>query len=287
MEVNTNRKIEIIAVALLFLVVALLFGFYYFDTEKNIGLLKQQIISLKEKLTDLESTNEGLSENLIAEKNKNDEFADQIDGIADTVGDLEKLSKIDPELLQKYSKVFFLNEHYTPSELVIIDPEYATVSSDTNLQIHVSVWPKLKRLLEEARSDDLALRVASGYRSFGTQASLKSRYVVTFGAKTANQFSADQGYSEHQLGTTVDFTTEKLGAVSDSFTETAEYKWLQENAHRFGFILSYPADNGYYQFEPWHWRFVGTDLARDLYRDGQHFYDLDQREIDKYLVDLF
>jgi D-alanyl-D-alanine carboxypeptidase len=86
---------------------------------------------------------------------------------------------------------------------------------------------------------------------------LKSQYRVTYGAGTANSFSADQGYSEHQLGTTVDFTTPKVGGTLTGFDKTDSYKWLQNNAYKYGFILSYPSSNGYYIFEPWHWRFVG------------------------------
>jgi len=59
------------------------------------------------------------------------------------------------------------------------------------------------------------------------------------------------------------------------------------NAHKYGFTLSYPEGNQYYVFEPWHWRFVGEDLARDLKRDERHFYDLDQRAIDGYLLEIF
>ena len=51
--------------------------------------------------------------------------------------------------------------------------------------------------------------------------------------------------------------------------------------------FSYPENNTFYDFEPWHWRFVGTDLARDLRRDGVEFYEWDQRKIDEYLISIF
>jgi D-alanyl-D-alanine carboxypeptidase len=73
----------------------------------------------------------------------------------------------------------------------------------------------------------------------------------------------------------------------NNFETTPAYEWLVKNAYKFGFALSYPKDNAYYIFEPWHWRFVGTDLARKLHRDGKSFYDLEQREIDEYLISLF
>jgi D-alanyl-D-alanine carboxypeptidase len=110
---------------------------------------------------------------------------------------------------------------------------------------------------------------------------------VTYGSG-ANAFSADQGYSEHQLGTTFDFTTEGIGGgLVTSFENTPAFAWLKDNAHKYGFTLSYPKDNAYYVYEPWHWRFVGEDLAEDLHEAGKTFYDWDQREIDKYLIKIF
>jgi zinc D-Ala-D-Ala carboxypeptidase len=202
------------------------------------------------------------------------------------VDTLEKLSKTDKELLQKYSKVYFLNEHYVPPRLKNIDKEFL-FNKEKPMQIHASVDSYLEDLLEDADDDDISLQIISAFRSFGTQATLKSNYSVTYGAGTANQFSADQGYSEHQLGTTVDFTTPELGAAFSTFDKTTAYEWLRKNAYRYGFVLSYPPGNAYYQFEPWHWRFVGTDLARKLHRENKYFYDLDQREIDKYLISIF
>lgn len=213
-------------------------------------------------------------------------FADDVEDISDTVGTLEKLSRTDPELLQKYSKVFFLNEHYAPERLVEIPEEY-TYQEDRTHSIHAGVWPNLKRLLDRAKRDKVELYIFSAYRPFSEQKALKGHYTVTYGAGSAGQFSADQGYSEHQLGTAVDFITTGIGGSLDGFEKTAAYTWLKENAYRYGFTLSYPENNEYYVFEPWHWRFVGEDLAEELHDSKRNFYDLDQRDIDKYLVSIF
>jgi D-alanyl-D-alanine carboxypeptidase len=111
-------------------------------------------------------------------------------------------------------------------------------------------------MLVVAENDGINLRIISAYRSFGSQSELKSSYLMTFGSG-ANKFSADQGYSEHQLGTALDFTTAELEANFINFDKTTAYQWLLNNAFKYGFILSYPEGNQYYQFEPWHWRFVG------------------------------
>lgn len=214
-----------------------------------------------------------------------DAFQGQIGDIASTVGTLDKLAHTDEELLKKYSKVYFLNENYIPSSLTEVAADYRGPGA-TNFKIHADVWPYLRRLLRDAHEDGVELLVQSAYRSFYTQSSLKSAYSVTYGSG-ANAFSADQGYSEHQLGTALDFTTKKLGANFNPFASDPAYTWLLNHAYKYGFILSYPKDNKYYVFEPWHWRFVGVDLATDLHKEGKSFYDLDQREIDTYLIKLF
>lgn len=192
---------------------------------------------------------------------------------------------IDKELLKKYSKVYFLNENYAPQKLSLIDSKYIFNKSRQEY-IHTSVLPFLERLLSDAWKTGIKLKIISAYRSFAEQAGLKSSYSIIYGSG-ANKFSADQGYSEHQLGTTVDFTTEELGNNFSNFAKTNAYQWLKNNAHKYGFILSYPENNKYYIFEPWHWRFVGIKLATNLYNNNQNFYDLDQKEIDQYLIYIF
>jgi D-alanyl-D-alanine carboxypeptidase len=201
--------------------------------------------------------------------------------------DLKKIIETDKELLQKYSKVFFLNENYTPEKLESIPFKFVS-NPEKTLEFHAEALNFLEDMLNDALDDDITLKVLSAYRSFDTQSALKTSYKVTYGAGTANAFSADQGYSEHQLGTTVDLTTTLMGAsLSTSFENTDAFKWLTEHAYRYGFILSYPKGNTYYQYEPWHWRFVGKDLARKLNKENKNFYDLDQRDINEYLGEIF
>ncbi len=240
---------------------------------------------LDQRLVEMREENDTLLTALGAEKNRNNIFDAQIKSMQSTVSTLEKLSKTDKELLMKYSRVYFLNENYVPSNLSIIDKKY-NYNQDELLQIHTNVEPFLYKLLEAAASSSVPMEIISAYRSFGTQAVLKSGYKIIYGSG-ANQFSADQGYSEHQLGTTIDLTTSDIDASFSKFEASTAYKWLVENAYRYGFILSYPKQNKYYQFEPWHWRFVGIGLATKLHNNNQYFYDLDQREIDAYLVTIF
>jgi LAS superfamily LD-carboxypeptidase LdcB len=238
-----------------------------------------------EAITALTRDRDDLQDDLEAARDEVEEIQDQVGGALKTVGVLDKLSKIDPELLQKYSKIYFLNEHYAPPKIAQVDKAFVYDESRAQY-LHAQIMPFFEDMVEEAKEDGIELYVVSAYRSFDTQSMLKSAYRVTYGSG-ANAFSADQGYSEHQLGTTIDFTTTGINGGLDGFETTPAYAWLQKNAHKFGFVLSYPEDNQYYIFEPWHWRFVGQDLADTLHDDGKHFYDMDQREIDKYLVSFF
>jgi LAS superfamily LD-carboxypeptidase LdcB len=214
-------------------------------------------------------------------------FQGQVGNFTNTLSNIQKLSQIDPQLLEKYSKVYFLNENYAPPHLSEIPNAYE-YSETKQLLYLTEALPKLASMINAASSTKVIIYVDSAYRSFAEQKALKGDYTVVYGAGTANSFSADQGYSEHQLGTAVDLIAPGLGgALDDTFDGTAAYKWLAANAYKYGFVLSYPKNNSYYVYEPWHWRFVGVKLATDLHNQGKNFYDMDQRTIDTYLINIF
>lgn len=273
-------------VAVLILVAALIYGWTkYNNLSKNLVAVQDELSKTKTELQGSLSEGERLSSTLSAEQAKNAEFETKINDIAGTVSSLDKLSKTDKELLQKYSKVYFLNEHYVPSDLATITPEFI-FQKERDQFFHEKALIYLSSLVRAASDEGHSLLVISAYRSFGDQSALKGQYLVTYGSG-ANKFSADQGYSEHQLGTAVDFTTGSLGSSFTGFANSPEFKWLEENAYRYGFVLSYNKGNVYYQYEPWHWRFVGVKLAAMLKNEGKNFYDVDQRIINNYLLTIF
>ena len=246
-------------------------------------ILTQRVTNLEEGLA---LTSKDFSQKLLEEQMKSANFEESINDISGTVGTLEKLSKTDKELLQKYSRVYFLSDNYVPMSLETINETYLN-DLTKSLQFHTSALPFLERMLRAASKKNISIKIISAYRSFGTQSGLKANYLLTYGTGS-NQFSADQGYSEHQLGTAVDLTEEKLEPdLTISFEATQAFDWLNKNAYKYGFVLSYSKGNAYYQYEPWHWRFVGVDLATRLHQDEINFSDLDQREIDTYLATIF
>ena len=143
-------------------------------------------------------------------------FQSEVGNLSGTLNTLQKLSKTDPELLKKYSKVFFLSENYVPARLAEIPLSYQ-YSDTKQLLFHTDVMSHLLSMINSASSTGIKLYVSSAYRSFAEQRALKVDYRMTYGAGTANSFSADQGYSGHQLGTAVDMITTGLGGVLDGF----------------------------------------------------------------------
>lgn len=259
---------------------------YMQTTASTTDALNLTIKTIEQNLSQATDANRNLTTTLSQEQDRAAAFQKEIDALRGSVGTINKLLKTDPELLQKYSKVFFLNEHYVPASLADIDSRYLFDTKKIQ-KIHTGVIPYFNKMIADAQTEGVTLLVKSAYRSFYDQVSLKSTYTVVYGAGTANKFSADQGYSEHQLGTTIDFTTPELKGQLTGFEKTKAYTWLQENAHRYGFVISYPKNNTYYVYEPWHWRFIGIDLANKLHNEQKNFYDADQRTIDEYLISIF
>ncbi len=294
-----SPKILLIIIFILLLSLAV----YLFITNQKITAEKQQLqqenvaninkflaasSTIESLLETLEETTEKLSDaekDLEREEERNEEFEDQLRRLSGTVRDLDKLSKTDEELLQKYSRTYFLNENFIPMRLSKIDNRYV-MPDKKDLYFHGSGVEFLEDMLDDAKDSGFDIRVISAYRSFDEQMALKGQYTQVYGSGS-NAFSADQGYSEHQLGTTVDIVDMDTRTTSNTFANTKAYEWLVDNAYRYGFVLSYPENNDFYIFEPWHWRFVGVDLARDLHRADAQFYEWDQRKIDEYLIKVF
>ncbi len=295
-----KKRIYITIVAVfIFVIIAIAAAYFYLRLYKeslelessldiakdNISRVQKDNLDLNEALQQEQEANANLSESLQASQAQNAVFESQIQEISGKVGTLQKLSQTDPELLKKYSKVYFLSENYIPVKFAKIDSQYLWEKAKPQ-QIQTDTAPFLTNMLIMASSSGINLEIVSAYRSFYDQLLAKTSYKILYGSG-ANQFSADQGYSEHQLGTAVDLTTLKLNDLSLKFENEDAYAWLRGNAYKFGFALSYPKNNSYYQFEPWHWRFVGVALATKLHNENKNFYDLTQREIDQYLISLF
>jgi D-alanyl-D-alanine carboxypeptidase len=113
--------------------------------------------------------------------------------------------------------------------------------------------------------------VQSGFRSYGTQERLYNNYVARDGKKEADKYSARPGHSEHQTGLAFDVCATNRPCISNEFDNTPEAKWLSDNCYKYGFILRYvkgKENETGYQNESWHFRYVGKDIAKELYNNG-------------------
>jgi D-alanyl-D-alanine carboxypeptidase len=129
---------------------------------------------------------------------------------------------------------------------------------------------ELAKAMAEAGKGTLILN--SGFRTYKNQQGLYNRTRDTRGLAVAEKLSARPGHSEHQLGLAADFSVKGQGCViMVCFGKTEAGIWLADNAHEFGFVLRYP--KGYkpitgFQYEPWHFRYVGTELATEMKTKG-------------------
>ena len=122
------------------------------------------------------------------------------------------------------------------------------------------------KLSSAAAQEGLNIYLSSGFRSYDYQAQIYNNYCARDGQAAADTYSARPGYSEHQTGLAID-----VNQIDDSFIGTPEAIWLENHCHEFGFILRYPQgkqDITGYQYESWHIRYVGTDLATQIHNSG-------------------
>ena len=171
------------------------------------------------------------------------------------------------------NKTRTLPASYAPEDLVTLeDLPTVLVNPEVN-QLRSPAYQALKELFNAAQEEaGYYLYARSGYRSYSTQEALYSSYVENHGQAAADKYSAKPGQSEHQTGLAMDITCQALNYQLDTtFAETEEGKWVAENAHRFGFIIRYPKGKEHitgYNYEPWHLRYLGTDLATEVYESG-------------------
>lgn len=129
----------------------------------------------------------------------------------------------------------------------------------------------LNSLLGAAKKEGVSLRLISGYRSYLEQQKVYSGYVKTDGQAKADTYSARPGYSEHQTGLAIDLGSGSCD-LQTCFGDSKAGKWLAAHAHEYGFIIRYGKGQENltgYQYEPWHLRYVGNELAAKLQTSGQ------------------
>lgn len=162
---------------------------------------------------------------------------------------------------------------YAPSNIA---PPNVTLRLDKTaeeMKIRSDITTNIEAMFAAANKQGIHLLFASGFRSQSAQEVLYKSYIAKDGQAAADRYSARPGTSEHQTGLAFDVCVSGTSCNLDStFADTPAGTWIAQNAHTFGFIVRYPngkeAITGY-QYEPWHLRFVGTNLADELRKKNQ------------------
>ena len=179
-------------------------------------------------------------------------------------------SNTDDDILLIVNKYHKLSSNYVP-KLVEMDDKYN--HNKGYKMMHPTAYEHFKEMVDAAKKDGIVLFNVSAYRSYNTQDILYNEYVKNHGKDAADTFSARPGYSEHQTGLTTDINTSSSKA---NFENSKEYDWLINNSYKYGFILRYPKDKEYltgYKYEPWHYRYVGEDVAKTYEEYYAYFID--------------
>jgi D-alanyl-D-alanine carboxypeptidase len=187
--------------------------------------------------------------------------------------------RADDGLLTVVTLTYGLSRDFEPRGLVPLAgylPDDVTLGYPNELR-HVAVGP-LVRMIADMQAAGLQPFIISGYRSYSAQAIARQKWAEAE-PERVNILSAPPGFSEHQLGTVVDFGSPELPEIVGQedvefhtyFYKTSEGLWLADNAHKYGYTLSYPFEaietTGFF-WEPWHYRYVGVEMATFLHEQG-------------------
>lgn len=175
--------------------------------------------------------------------------------------------------------ILIVNKSYPLSADYIPENPHEAVNGRDYCEFCLSeeTYEHFREMQSAIKQEGLSIWIKSGYRSYNLQNGIYNRNVNRDGKEKADTYSARPGHSEHQTGLAFD-----LNSLNTNFANTAEGKWLNANAYKYGFILRYPSGKEPitgYMYEPWHFRYVGVDLATELYNNGdwitlEEYFDL-------------
>jgi len=174
------------------------------------------------------------------------------------------------------NKELSVSKDFSPKNLVVPDIRWPSgYSGDLQKKyMREEAAIALEKLFKDATSAGHKLYGVSGYRSYDLQKNIFAYNVGRFGSEEeANKISARPGESEHHTGLVMDISAESVGMIKlvESFGESPEGKWVAENCSEYGFIIRYlkgKEDITGYNYEPWHLRYVGVELAKEITNSG-------------------
>jgi len=168
------------------------------------------------------------------------------------------------------NKYYKLDDGYYCGDLVTMSSRY---SINGGQKLNQDAYDAFKKLVVAGEEEGVYIRNLSAYRSYSRQSAIYNNYKKEHGLKWTDKWSARAGHSEHQTGLALDVTKKGMSTFT-GFENTKEFTWISNNAHKFGFILRYPDGKNYitgYGYEPWHYRYVGVDVATYIYENDITF----------------
>jgi D-alanyl-D-alanine carboxypeptidase len=192
------------------------------------------------------------------------------------------------DLLALVDKSHPLSKGFVPPDLVPLS-QYPLAVTKPGLELRAVLILELLEMTKASAKEGVTLELSSAYRSYARQAALLEENLKTKSAEEVARTLAPPGHSQHQLGTAIDF-----GSIETSFASTPAGRWLDAQAWRYGFSLSYPDGEEQatgYSWEPWHFRYVGKDAAaliHDYFADSQQrflaWYALEKSYLEEHRV---
>jgi D-alanyl-D-alanine carboxypeptidase len=223
-----------------------------------------------------------VNEKYFMEKNlkKYISYLDNTDNLSDVVAIINvgsnnkwytntKKTNLEKGHLMLTNKFYYLDNAYNSDKMIKVSKKY---SYGENQMLTVETYDAFLNMFNAAKEENLTLIINSSFRSYEDQEEIYNYYKNNRGEEAANKIAAKAGFSEHQTGMSVDIQT--YGSTASTFEEFDEFKWLQNNAYKYGFILRYPKDKEYltgYEYESWHYRYVGVEASTYIYENNITF----------------
>ena len=179
-----------------------------------------------------------------------------------------KMADLSKGILVLVNKQNELPDTYIPDDLVEIEPIHGY-----KYLINSEAYSAFKKMYDDANKENISIFISSPYRSYEHQNRLYNYYNSIDTFENVEKYSARAGHSEHQTGLAIDITEQAYLELS-TFENSKSFDWMQKNAYKYGFILRYPKDRETitgYMYEPWHYRYVGTNAATIIKNENLTF----------------
>ncbi len=185
---------------------------------------------------------------------------------------ISTLQSDDGNLLVLVNKEYTVGRDYYPTDMVDID---GSLSTNQNLKVKREAYDAYLEMLADAKAEGLNFCICSAYRGFSVQESLYYNSLASNGKEYTDKMFAYPGRSEHHTGYAIDITSASMNwGLSQNYADYPDGAWIAEHCDEYGFIIRYPKgkeDITGYMYEPWHIRYVGLDVAKEITEAGITF----------------